>query len=109
MSVHLESPATSPTDATPATVSGSEDVAVTPATPNVVTIDMKSRPESEILRQLMETTGARQVEPNAEELELMRDLQEHNVKAEKDSVRSKAVRAQWKKEQNMLKAAREGN
>jgi large subunit ribosomal protein MRP49 len=69
---------------------------------------MKMKQESEILVQLIEATGAKQVEPTQEEVELMRDLEEHSIKSENDSERSKAWRAQWKKEQNMLKAAREG-
>lgn len=105
LSVHLNSPASSPSDAEPAPASGAE---TTPQTPNVLTIDMKMKQESEILQQLMEVTGAKQVEPTAEEVELMRDLEEQGIRSDRDSSRSKAFRAQWKKEQNMLKAAREG-
>ena len=78
------------------------------ATPNVLTIDMKMKQESEILSQLMQVTGAKQVEPTSEEVDMMRDLEEQRARGEKDSSRSRAHRAQWKKEQDMLKAAREG-
>ena len=71
-------------------------------------IDMKMKQESEILAQLMQMTGARQVEPSGEEVAMMRELEEQRVKSERDSVRSRAARAQWKKEQDMLKQAREG-
>jgi large subunit ribosomal protein MRP49 len=105
LSVHLASPTSSSSETTPAPSSEAEPSL---ATPDVLTIDMKMKQESEILAQLMEMTGAKQVEPTPEEVELMRDLEEQSVKSERDSVRSKAWRAQWKKEQNMLKAAREG-
>lgn len=67
---------------------------------------MEKRPESEILARLMELTGAKHVEPTLAEVELMRDLEEGAQKALKDSIRSKAVRAEMKKHQNMLKEAR---
>jgi large subunit ribosomal protein MRP49 len=80
----------------------------TSAAPAPLQIDMKMKQESEILQLLMQQTGAKQVEPTPDEVEAMRDLEETGVKSERDSVRSKAARAQWKKEQDMLKQAREG-
>jgi large subunit ribosomal protein MRP49 len=85
-----------------------EDAQTPSPSSNVLTIDMKRKQESEILSQLIQATGAKQVEPTAEEVEMMRDLEEQKGKSEKDSRRSLAHRAQWKKEQDMLKAAREG-
>lgn len=93
LSVHLAPP---PSEATP------------DSKPSILQIDMKMKQESEILSQLMQVTGAKQVEPTGEEVEMMRDLEEQRQKSDKDSVRSRAARAQWKKEQDMLKQAREG-
>jgi large subunit ribosomal protein MRP49 len=95
LSVHLASPSS---DGTP----------TTETSPNVLEIDMKMKQESEILSQLIQMTGARQVEPTTEEVEMMRDLEQQKVKCERDSTRSRAARAQWKKEQDMLRQAREG-
>ena len=93
LSVHLSPPSSEPTSETK---------------PNILQIDMKMKQESEILSQLITATGAKQVEPTSEEVEMMRELEEQEVKSERDSVRSRAARAQWKKEQDMLKQAREG-
>jgi len=46
------------------------------------------------------------VAPKQEEMEALRDLEEQKERSARDSERSKAVRAQWKKEQAMLAAAR---
>jgi len=46
------------------------------------------------------------VTPKQEEMEALKDLEEQKERSARDSERSKAVRAQWKKEQAMLAAAR---
>lgn len=106
LSIHFASPTASTTGATSASPAGSG----TPAgSENVINIDMKMKESSDVLAQLMEVTGATQVEPTPEEVELMRDLEEQAAKSKEDSIRSLAARAQWKKEKDMLRAAREGN
>jgi large subunit ribosomal protein MRP49 len=74
----------------------------------VLTIDMKDKSEDDILAEFMEVSGAKRVVPTTSEMEALRELEEQKERSAKDSERSKKVRAQWKKEQAMLSAAREG-
>jgi large subunit ribosomal protein MRP49 len=72
----------------------------------VVTIDMKNKQENEILREFLKVTGGQEVQPTQGELDTLRELEEFREKSKSDSERSKAVRAAWKREQDMLKQAR---
>jgi large subunit ribosomal protein MRP49 len=74
----------------------------------VLTIDMKNKSEDDILAEFMEVSGATRVVPTASELLDLGELEQQKEKSTRDSERSKKVRAQWKKEQAMLSAAREG-
>lgn len=72
----------------------------------VVTIQMKHKSESEILRQLYEVTGAKEVEPTDVEQEELRQLTERKERSRKDSERMFGVNRQRKREAEMLAAAR---
>jgi large subunit ribosomal protein MRP49 len=67
---------------------------------------MKHKSEEDILAEFLEVSGAQVVNPTASEMDALRDLEEQRERSAKDSERSKKVRAQWKKEQEMLAAAR---
>lgn len=72
----------------------------------VVTIQMKHKSESEILRQLYEVTGAKEVEPTDVEQEELRQLTERKERSRRDSERMFEVNRQRKREAEMLAAAR---
>lgn len=72
----------------------------------VLEIDMKHKSEDEILSAFLTATRAREVQPTQGELDDLRELEEFREKSLRDSTRSKGVRAAWKREQEMLKAAK---
>jgi len=74
--------------------------------PSVITIDMKNRTEDAIWEEFVKASGAKEVKPTKDETQMLADLEEQKIKGNKDSERSKLVRAQFKKEQAMLDAAR---
>jgi large subunit ribosomal protein MRP49 len=82
---------------TPGTATGEE----------VTTINMKHRNEEEILAEFMEVTGAVQVQPTPGELETMRELEEQAERSKIDYQKNNEVKAAIKREQDMLKQARE--
>ena len=86
--------------------SASEDGTNDQLTDRVQTIDMKLRNNSEILEELVKLTKAQQVEPTAEEVEELKDLEEQRIKGARDSVRSGEVRARVKREKELLEQAR---
>lgn len=67
---------------------------------------MKHKSESEILRQLYEVTGAKEVEPTDVEQEELRQLTERKERSRRDSERMFEVNRQRKREAEMLAAAR---
>jgi len=73
---------------------------------SVVTIDMKHKSDEQILKEFMNITGGKEVQPTQGELDTLKELEEFRERARKDSERSKAVREKWKREQEMLKQAR---
>jgi large subunit ribosomal protein MRP49 len=107
MSIFLASTASKSSKTTPTGTSA--DTTSTPllaSADEVLTIDMKHKSEEDILSEFLEVTGAKTVKPKPEEIEALKLLEEQKEKSGRDSERSKAVRAQWKKEQAMLAAAR---
>jgi len=67
---------------------------------------MKNRTEDAIWEEFVKASGAKEVKPTKDETQMLADLEEQKIKGNKDSERSKLVRAQFKKEQAMLDAAR---
>lgn len=67
---------------------------------------MKHRHESEILSQLLLLTNATPVEPTAEELQQIRDLEDQRQLSERDSKRSQAVNEKRRRQEAMLAQAR---
>lgn len=72
----------------------------------VLELDMKHKSEDEILSAFLQATRAREVQPTQGELDDLRELEEFRDRSLRDSTRSKGVRAAWKREQEMLKAAK---
>ncbi|KAF2432002.1 hypothetical protein EJ08DRAFT_648400 [Tothia fuscella] len=94
---------------TPSPTHTSADTVKTPllaSAAQVLTIDLKHKSEDDILSEFLDVSGAKKVQPSTSELEGLRELEEQRERSAKDSERSKKVRAQWKKEQAMLAAAR---
>ncbi|KAH8811812.1 50S ribosomal protein-like protein Mrp49 [Xylogone sp. PMI_703] len=73
---------------------------------NVVTINMKHKPESEILSQFMTVSKAKPVAPTPDETQLMRDLEEQRARSERDSQRMKLVNEKRKRQEAILIQAR---
>ncbi|OMP85392.1 hypothetical protein BK809_0004062 [Diplodia seriata] len=101
MNILFDSPAAASAASTPSQSSGS--VARKDRT---VTIYMKGKTDSEILQQLYEVTGAKEVEPTEVEKEELRELAERSDRSRKDSARQAAVNRQRKREAELLAAAR---
>ncbi|KKY28777.1 putative 50s ribosomal protein mrp49 [Diplodia seriata] len=101
MNILFDSPAAASAASTPSQSSGS--VARKDRT---VTIYMKGKTDSEILQQLYEVTGAKEVEPTEVEKEELRELAERGDRSRKDSERQAAVNRQRKREAELLAAAR---
>ncbi|KAF2724028.1 hypothetical protein K431DRAFT_241630 [Polychaeton citri CBS 116435] len=113
LSVHYASPdaaqtsssATSSPASTASTAAGSTPSSANP-TEKVETIDMKFKPNSEILTELVRLTKAYPVEPTPEDREQIQALEEQKKRSERDSKLSQEVRARKKREQEMLEQAR---
>ena len=67
---------------------------------------MRNLKSSEILDALVNLTKAYPVEPTPEDKEELTKLEEHRIRSEADSKRSKEVRARIKREQQLLEQAR---
>lgn len=72
----------------------------------VVTIDVKTKPSEDILRRLLEVTGARPQEPTEEDRVEMERLAQMAEQSAKDRVVQKAFRDKIKVEKQMLEKAR---
>ncbi|KAH6676058.1 50S ribosomal protein Mrp49 [Plectosphaerella plurivora] len=82
--------------------------AVAPAADErVVKIDMKNKHSDDILRQFMAETQAKPVEHTPEQLQEIEAVEEFIVQAEKDRTVVQNYRDEVKKEQDMLRKARE--
>jgi large subunit ribosomal protein MRP49 len=82
--------------------------AVAPAADErVVKIDMKNKHSDDILQQFMAQTQAKPVVFTPEQLEEIKGVEEFLVQAEKDRKVVQAYRDEIKKEQDMLRKARE--
>ncbi|KAJ5038110.1 uncharacterized protein L3040_006979 [Drepanopeziza brunnea f. sp. 'multigermtubi'] len=77
-----------------------------PPTERTETINMKHRPESEILDQLLALTRARVVKATAEESRQIQEIEEQRVRSEKDAILSAEVLAKKRREEAILAAAR---
>ncbi len=77
-----------------------------PPTERTEVINMKHRPESEILDQLLALTRARIVRPTAEETRQIQEIEEQNARSERDSVMMAEVNAKRQREEAILLAAR---
>lgn len=75
-------------------------------TQRVVDVQMKHKSEDEILADMLSVTGGQAVQPTQGELDTLKELEEFRERSKKDSVRSKEVRAKWKREQEMLRLAK---
>ncbi|KAF2460454.1 hypothetical protein BDY21DRAFT_335489 [Lineolata rhizophorae] len=69
-------------------------------------ISMRDKTDVQILEEMMKLTGGEEVPPTPVELEELRELAEHEDKAQVDRERSKEHRAELKRQQAMLQAAR---
>lgn len=110
----------SPTQSTAPTSSGTSQPqskpqqAQTPGAPSseglasrIHSIDMKGRHESEILKELLKVCeGAVEIKATAEEEAELRAMDEQRVKSERDSKRSRLVRDEIKRKEDMLRQAK---
>ncbi|KAK0107318.1 hypothetical protein ONS95_004012 [Cadophora gregata] len=69
-------------------------------------VNMKHRPESEILDQLLAITRARIVKPTAEETRQIQDIEDQNARSERDAIMMAEVNAKRKREEAILIQAR---
>ncbi|KAH9220959.1 50S ribosomal protein-like protein Mrp49 [Leptodontidium sp. 2 PMI_412] len=76
------------------------------ATERTEVINMKHRPESEILDQLLAITRARVVKPTAEESRQIQEIEDQNARSERDSVMMAEVNAKRKREEAIMIQAR---
>lgn len=76
------------------------------ATKRTEVINMKHRPESEILDQLLAITRARVVKPTAEESRQIQEIEDQNARSERDSVMMAEVNAKRKREEAIMIQAR---
>ncbi|KAH7356861.1 50S ribosomal protein-like protein Mrp49 [Rhexocercosporidium sp. MPI-PUGE-AT-0058] len=114
LTIHFTSPSaaadTSPEiSSTTTKQTSSAPVAATkagPATERTEVINMKHRPESEILDQLLAITRARVVKPTAEETRQIQEIEDQNARSERDSVMMAEVNAKRKREEAILIQAR---
>lgn len=104
MTITFKGPA--PSTRTPAETSPSSSSSPSDSANRVVTIQMKYKSDSEILQQLYEATGAKQIEPTEVEAEELRDLAEKKQRGREDSERMAEVNRQRRREAEMLAAAR---
>ncbi|MCJ1448437.1 MAG: hypothetical protein MMC23_008952 [Stictis urceolatum] len=72
----------------------------------IETIDMKHKHESDILRSLMEITGAEDTKATAEEELDLRQLAEDRIRSEQDRVRSRLDLESRRREAQLLEQAR---
>ncbi|KAG4431244.1 hypothetical protein IFR05_013266 [Cadophora sp. M221] len=77
-----------------------------PAAERTEVINMKHRPESEILDQLLAITRAKVVKPTAEESRQIQDIEDQNARSERDYVMMAEVNAKRKREEAFLIQAR---
>ncbi|KAL2073383.1 hypothetical protein VTL71DRAFT_10707 [Oculimacula yallundae] len=77
-----------------------------PPTERTETINMKHRPESEILDQLLAITRARVLKPTAEELRQVQEIEEQDARSERDAIMMAEVNAKRKREEAIMIQAR---
>ena len=114
LSIHFTAPNPTHTTSDSATASPAPiDSTTTSSSPSeydpterVETIDMRHRPNSEILSELIRVTGAYPVEPTPEDREEMRLLEEQRVRSEQAAKLSAEVRARAKREKELMEQAR---
>lgn len=75
-------------------------------TQRVIEVAMKHKSEDEILADMLKVTGGQEVQPTQGELDTLKELEDFRERSRRDSVRSKEVRAKWKREQEMLRLAK---
>jgi large subunit ribosomal protein MRP49 len=98
------SPASSPAPTT--STSGDKQPSDYSPSERTETIDMTGRTPENILSDLIKLTAAQQVQPNQEELDMLRSLEEQRIRSEKDSKLSLEVRQKKKREESLLAQAR---
>jgi large subunit ribosomal protein MRP49 len=114
MSIHYTSPISSTDPAAPIGSTADPNASQEPpqetteaqTTERIEQIEMKNKLSTDILAELLKLTKARQVEPTAEELALLTELDHKRHTARRDSTRMIKIRESEKKRQDMLKAAR---
>ena len=72
----------------------------------IVTIDMKDKHSSDILEYFIAETRAQPIQPSAQEIAEIQGLEAMRKQAEVDRERVRQIRAEKKKEEDMLKRAR---
>ena len=70
-------------------------------------IEMKHKPETEILNDIMQLTRAVKVEPTEEEVMEMQAIKEENEKAQRDRIRMQGLREEQLKERRLLEQAKQ--
>ncbi|KAF2107299.1 hypothetical protein BDV96DRAFT_303931 [Lophiotrema nucula] len=70
------------------------------------TIEMKLVPESQILEELIDKTGAELIHPTEEEHEQLRDIADYKVRAEADRVEVREKLTKQRREEELLRLAR---
>ncbi|KAG9248188.1 50S ribosomal protein-like protein Mrp49 [Calycina marina] len=104
--LHLPSKAAISSTTTPLTSSAPVPQS-TPIAATVTTevINMKDKPEAEILAKLMEITKAKTVRPTEEEKRMIKDMEEHQTRTDKDRAVQAVETARKKREKAMLAKA----
>ncbi|CZS98631.1 related to ribosomal protein MRP49 [Rhynchosporium agropyri] len=77
-----------------------------PPTERTEVINMKHRPESEILDQLLAVTRARVLKPTAEDLRQVQEIEEQDARSERDAIMMAEVNAKRKREEAIMTQAR---
>lgn len=77
----------------------------TPETPTH-TLDIRDKQESEILRALIEKTGATELQPTEQEVQEMAELAEQRERSEKDRVEVREKLLKERREAELLRLAR---
>ncbi|KAF2263183.1 hypothetical protein CC78DRAFT_497197 [Lojkania enalia] len=105
-SASAPNPSQSSISTPPSATPNPRNTATPDTTAPAFTIDMKMIPESQILEELIEKTGATIIEPSEQELQEMKDIADFKVRSEGDRVQVREHLMKQRREEELLRLAR---